>query len=134
MDHPPRSDLNSSREVADTTLGGSWFQSLTVLGISERTSSCSCHLGFSPGRIYVDLVCVSHCCVDISLLVNRLSRVEFCTTLKACLSSLSHRKLVTTNKPVAFRSVGTGIEPPFLLKKYFAITACMTRGFTSRKY
>ena len=48
--------------------------------------------------------------------------------------ALSHRKLVSTNKPVAFRSVHTGIEPPFLLKIYYAITACMTRGFTSRKY
>ena len=48
-------------------------------------------------------------------------------------SPLSHRKLVSTNKPVAFRSVHTGIEPPFLLKIYYAITACMTRGFTSRK-
>ena len=44
------------------------------------------------------------------------------------------QEVVSTNKPVAFRSVHTGIEPPFLLKKYYAITACMTRGFTSRKY
>ena len=43
-------------------------------------------------------------------------------------------KFVSTNKPVAFRSVHTGIEPPFLLKIYYAITACMTQGFTSRKY
>ena len=46
--------------------------------------------------------------------------------------ALSHRKFASTNKPVAFRSVHTGIEPPFLLKINFAITACMTRGFTSR--
>ena len=31
-------------------------------------------------------------------------------------TSLSHRKFVSTNKPVAFRSVHTGVEPPFLLK------------------
>ena len=48
--------------------------------------------------------------------------------------SLSHRKSASTNKPVAFRSVHTGIEPPFLLKIYYAITACVTRSFTSRKY
>ena len=49
-------------------------------------------------------------------------------------SSLSHRKLVSTNKPVAFCLVHTGIEPPFLFKINYAITACMTLGFTSRKY
>ena len=48
--------------------------------------------------------------------------------------SLSHRKLVSTNKPVAFRSVHTGIEPPFLFKINYTITACMTQGFTFRKY
>ena len=31
MDHTLRSDLNSSREVGDTTLAGSWFQSPTVM-------------------------------------------------------------------------------------------------------
>ena len=35
---------------------------------------------------------------------------------KISICSLSHRKLVSTNKPVAFRSVHTGIEPPFLLR------------------
>ena len=44
------------------------------------------------------------------------------------------RKHASTYSPVAFRSVHTGIEPPFLLKIYYAITACMTQGFTSRKY
>ena len=39
--------------------------------------------------------------------------------------SLSHRKLVSTNKPVAFRSVHTGIEPPFLLKIYYACDHCL---------
>ena len=29
---------------------------------------------------------------------------------------VANRKLASTNKPVAFRSVHTGIEPPFLLK------------------
>ena len=48
--------------------------------------------------------------------------------------ALSHRKSASMNKPVAFRSVHTGIEPPFLLKIYYAITACVTRSFTSRKY
>ena len=47
---------------------------------------------------------------------------------------VANRKLASTYKPVAFRSVHTGIEPPFLLKIYYGITACMTRGFTSRKY
>ena len=46
----------------------------------------------------------------------------------------ANRKLASTNKPVAFRSVHTGIEPPFFLKINYAITACMTLGFTSRKY
>ena len=50
------------------------------------------------------------------------------------LVALSHRKLVSTNKPVAFRSVHTGIEPPFIFKINNAITACMTLGFISRKY
>ena len=31
-------------------------------------------------------------------------------------AALSHRKLVSSNKPVAFRSVHTGIEPPFFIK------------------
>ena len=44
------------------------------------------------------------------------------------------RKHASTYSPVAFRLVHTGIEPPFLLKIYYAITACMTQGFTSRKY
>ena len=43
-------------------------------------------------------------------------------------------KHASTYSPVAFRSVHTGIEPPFLLKIYYAITAYMTQGFTSRKY
>ena len=37
----------------------------------------------------------------------------------------------STYSPVAFRSVHTGIVPPFLLKIYYAITACMTQGFNS---
>ena len=47
---------------------------------------------------------------------------------------VANRKLASTYKPVAFRSVHTGIEPPFLLIIYYAITACMTRSFTSRNY
>ena len=47
---------------------------------------------------------------------------------------VADRKHDSTYSPVAFRSVHTGIEPPFLLKIYYAITACMTQGFTSRKY
>ena len=35
------------------------------------------------------------------------------------------RKHASTYSPVAFRSVHTGIEPPFLLKIYYAITACL---------
>ena len=50
-----------------------------------------------------------------------------------CLFALSHRKLASTNKPGAFRSVHTGIEPPFLLNIYYAITACMTRGLYIQK-
>ena len=38
------------------------------------------------------------------------------TIFFACPRTLSHRKLASTNKPVAFHSVHTGIEPPFLLK------------------
>ena len=34
------------------------------------------------------------------------------------MSIVANRKLASTNKPVAFRSVHTGIEPPFLLKIY----------------
>ena len=48
---------------------------------------------------------------------------------------VADRKHASTCLPVAFRSVHTGIEPPFFLKKiYYAITACMTQGFTFRKY
>ena len=47
---------------------------------------------------------------------------------------VADRKHASTYSPVAFRSVHTGIEPPFLLKIYCAITACMTQGFTSRRY
>ena len=46
---------------------------------------------------------------------------------------VADRKHASTYSPVAFRSVHTGIEPPFLLKIYYAITACMTQGFTSNK-
>ena len=46
----------------------------------------------------------------------------------------ANKKHASAYKPVAFRSMHTGIEPPFLLKIYYAITACMTRGFTSKKY
>ena len=31
MDHSRRTDLNSSRKVADSALAGSWLQSVTVL-------------------------------------------------------------------------------------------------------
>ena len=48
-------------------------------------------------------------------------------------NALSHRKLASTNKPVAFRSVYTGIEPPFLLKIYYAITPCMTQELYIQK-
>ena len=47
---------------------------------------------------------------------------------------VANRPHASTYSPVAFRSVHTGIEPPFLLKVYYAITACMTQGFTFRKY
>ena len=47
---------------------------------------------------------------------------------------VANRKLASRNKPVAFRSVHTGIEPPFLLKINHAITACKTLGLTFRKY
>ena len=47
---------------------------------------------------------------------------------------VADRKHASAYSPVAFRPVHTGIEPPFLLKIYYAITACMTQGFTSRKY
>ena len=40
---------------------------------------------------------------------------------------VADRKHASTYSPVAFRSVHTGIEPPFLLKIYYAITACMTQ-------
>ena len=47
-------------------------------------------------------------------------------------------KMVTAQVPISMHcarcSVHTGIEPPFLLKIYYAITACMTQGFTFRKY
>ena len=36
---------------------------------------------------------------------------------------VADRKHASTYSPVAFRSVHTGIEPPFLLKIYYAITA-----------
>ena len=42
---------------------------------------------------------------------------------------VANMKHASTYSPVAFRSVHTGIEPPFLLKMYYAITACMTQGF-----
>ena len=47
---------------------------------------------------------------------------------------VANMKHASTYSPVAFRSVHTGIEQPFLLKIYYAITACMTQGFTFRKY
>ena len=63
---------------------------------------------------------------------------DFFSVMTECWMKLktivANRKLASTNKPVAFRSVHTGIEPPFLLRLYYASTACMTRGFTSRKY
>ena len=36
---------------------------------------------------------------------------------------VANMKHASTYSPVAFRSVHTGIEPPFLLKIYYAITA-----------
>ena len=60
--------------------------------------------------------------------------VLLATLVSLDLCIVANRKLVSTNKPVAYRSVHTGIEPPFLLKINYAITACMTLGFTSRKY
>ena len=47
---------------------------------------------------------------------------------------VANMKHASTYSPVAFRLVNTGIESPFLLKIYYAITACMTQGFTFRKY
>ena len=47
---------------------------------------------------------------------------------------VANMKHTSTYSPVAFRSVHTGIEPPFLLKIYYAITARMTQGYTFRKY
>ena len=69
-------------------------------------------------------------CVDIT----ENGALHYTNKAAHSVPALSHRKSASTNKPVAFRPVHTGIEPPFLLKIYFAITACMTRGFTSRKY
>ena len=46
---------------------------------------------------------------------------------------VANMKHASTYSPVAFRSVHTGIGLPFLLKIYYAITACMTQGFTFRR-
>ena len=60
---------------------------------------------------------------------------------KVCIFHLSpfppivaNKKHASTYSPVAFRSVHTGIEPPFLIQIFYSITACMTWGFTSRKF
>ena len=45
---------------------------------------------------------------------------------------VANTKHASTYSPVTFRSVHTGIEQPFSLKIYFAVTACMTQGFTFR--
>ena len=50
------------------------------------------------------------------------------------LDIVANMKHARTYSPVAFRSVHTGIEPPFLLKMYYAIIACMSQGFMFRKY
>ena len=46
---------------------------------------------------------------------------------------VANMRHANTYSPVAFRSVHTGIEPPFLLKIYYVITACMTRGLYIQK-
>ena len=48
-------------------------------------------------------------------------------------SIVSNKQHASTYSPVAFRSVHTGIEPPFFLKIEYAITACMTQGFIFRR-
>ena len=50
-----------------------------------------------------------------------------------CIVEHCRRQPALTYSPVAFHSVHTGIEPPFLLKLFYAITACVTQGFTLRK-
>ena len=42
-------------------------------------------------------------------------------------------KHASTYSPVAFCSVHTGIEQPFLLKIYYAITACMTQKILTKR-
>ena len=49
---------------------------------------------------------------------------------KGKFSIVANSQHASTYSPVAFRSVHTGIVPPFLFKIYYAITACMTQGFT----
>ena len=55
---------------------------------------------------------------SFTLALKRSSNKSHSFDTRAAKSALSHRKLASTNKPVAFRSVHTGIEPPFLLKIY----------------
>ena len=46
---------------------------------------------------------------------------------------VANRKHASTYIPVAFRSVHTGIEPPFLLNIYYAITVCITQKILTKR-
>ena len=59
---------------------------------------------------------------------------ELSLTFKLLVIELIPQALLQTYLPVTFRSVHTGIDPPFLFKIYYESNACMTQGFTSRKY
>ena len=81
--------------------------------------------------------CFSHCVLFLPLCVHSANLVwlrEPSSLTRLYIGIVADRKHASTYWPVAFRSVHTGIGPPFLLKIFYAITACMTQGFTSRKY
>ena len=69
---------------------------------------------------------------------------QLCEKKKKIVSAMEHavypgnvivtnRKLASTNKPVAFRSVHTGIEPPFLLKNIFCAHCLHDSGLYIQK-
>ena len=68
------------------------------------------------------------------LLQGKQGDVVICSDLFIIMIIVANSQHASTYSPVAFRSVHTGIVPPFLLKIYYAITACMTQGITFRKY
>ena len=68
------------------------------------------------------------------MLSSVVSIVMYNANFNQLVPIVAYKQHASTYSPVAFRSVHTGIEPPFLLQIFYAITACMTRGFTSRKY